>query len=132
MIKFFSIVTSCLILIQSLNINFNDIVQLNGLIEHSKFHSKTYGDNFFSFIGKHYGELKQEHSKQHQEEKKKHEQLPFNHQSCAHSSIDLVSIIYDIPLLKSLPITTNSSNFYYLELYSLFEKTPVFEPPKLA
>ena len=132
MIKFFSIVTSCLILIQSLNINFNDIVQLDELIEHSKFHSETYGDNFFLFITKHYGELKQEHSKEHQEEKKKHEQLPFNQQSCAHSSIDFVSIIYDIPLLKSLPITTNSSNFYYQEFYSLFEKTSVFEPPKLA
>jgi len=132
MIKFFSLVTSCLILIQSLNINFNDIVQLDELIEHSKFHSEAYGDNFFLFIAKHYGELKQEHSKEHQEEKKKHEQLPFNHQSCAHSSIDFVSIIYDIPLLKSLPITTNSSNFYYQELYSLFEKSSVFEPPKLA
>jgi len=129
-IKLFSILTSCLILIQSLNIDFKDIVQLDELIEHSKFHSDTYGDNFFSFIAKHYGELKQTHSKQHQEEKKEHEQLPFNHQSCAHTSLASVLIQTNIHLLKNEPIITN--NFYYQELYSLFEKTSVFQPPKYA
>lgn len=132
MIKLFSILTSCLILIQSLNIDFKDIVQLDELIEHSKFHSEAYGDNFFSFIAKHYGELKQEHSKQHQEEKKEHEQLPFSHLSCVHASVASVLIQANIQLLKSEPVSTNSSNFYYEELYSLFEKTSIFQPPKLA
>ncbi len=132
MIKLFSIATSCLILIQSLNIDINDIVQLDELIEHSNFHSEAYGDSFFSFIGKHYGELKQEHSKQHQEEKKEHEQLPFSHKSCAHASIDSVLIQTTFQLLKSEPITTNRSNFYYEELNSLFEKSSLFQPPQLA
>ena len=132
MIKLFSILTSCLILIQSLNIDYKDIVQLDELIEHSKFHSEAYGDNFLSFIAKHYGDLKQEHNKQHQEEKKEHEQLPFNHQSCAHASVASVFIPVNIQLLKSEPITTKDSNFYYLELNSLFEKTSVFQPPKYA
>ena len=119
-----------MILIQSFNIDFKDIVQLDELIEHSKFHSEAYGDNFFSFIAKHYGELKQEHNKQHQEEKKEHEQLPFNHQSCAHASVAFVLIQANIHLLKNEPIITN--NFYYQELYSLFEKTSIFQPPKFA
>ena len=132
MIKFFSILTSYLILIQSLNIDFKDIVQLDELIEHSKFHSETYGDNFFSFIAKHYGELKQEHNQQHEEEEKEHEQLPFNHQSCAHASVASVLIQSSIQLIKSEPVTTNRSNFYYQELHSLFEKPSIFQPPQLA
>jgi hypothetical protein len=129
-IKLFSILTSCLILIQSLNIDFKDIVQLDELIAHSKFHSETYGDNFFSFIDKHYGELKQEHSIKHHEEKKEHEQLPFDHQSCVHTSVASILIQANIHLLKNEPIIAN--NFYYQELYSLFEKTSVFQPPKYA
>ena len=132
MIKLFSILTSFLILIQSVNIDFKDIVQLDELIAHSKFHSEAYGDNFFSFIAKHYGELKQEHSEQHQEEKKEHEQLPFNHQSSGQISIVSAIIQPHTQILNNKPITTKSSNFYYQELHSLFEKTSVFQPPKFA
>ncbi len=52
-------------------------MQLDELIEHAQFHKQEYGDTFFVFPSKHYGELKAEHSKNHQEEQKDHEQLPF-------------------------------------------------------
>ena len=132
MLKISSILTACLVLIQSLNIDFNDIVQLDELIAHSKFHAETHGDNFLLFMVKHYGELKQEHNKQHQEEKKEHEQLPFNNQSSVHTALASVFTPTTIVVLKLEPIKTKRSLFYYQELHSLFEKSSVFQPPKYA
>ena len=84
--KLFSIFFSFLMLFQSVNINVCDISQIDEFIEHAQFHKEKYGDNFFVFISKHYGNLSVEHSKKHQEEKKEHENLPFNH------NIQLVSL----------------------------------------
>ena len=68
MTKIGSIAISLLILFQSFNIHLDDVIELDELIEHAQFHSAEYGDNFFVFISKHYGELKAEHNQQHQEE----------------------------------------------------------------
>ncbi|MCB0383730.1 MAG: hypothetical protein KDD05_10685, partial [Psychroserpens sp.] len=77
MSKMFAILLSCLILTQSLRLDYDDIIQMDDLIEHAQFHKAEYGDNFFVFISKHYGKLKDEHRKNHQDEEKEHEQLPF-------------------------------------------------------
>lgn len=47
MTKFTSILLTSLLLIQSLNISFEDISKLNVLLEHAKFHQEKYGDRSY-------------------------------------------------------------------------------------
>ena len=132
MIKLFSIVMSGLILIQSFDIAFNDIAQLDELLEHAQFHAEEYGDNIFVFISKHYGELKDQHDKDHKEEKKDHEKLPFqNHCSCAST----VAIVSDTDFLRidSLQIPEGMTpNFYYQPLTSSLHAKGLFQPPRIS
>jgi len=48
MSKLFAILLSFLILTQSLRIDYDDIIQMDELIEHAQFHKAEYGDNFLS------------------------------------------------------------------------------------
>ena len=82
-------------MLQSFGVHYDDIVQLDELIEHAQFHSEQYGDNMIVFLSKHYGELKADHQRDHQEEKKDHEKLPFNHSSTSHTCVaDVFISIY--------------------------------------
>ena len=63
--KLFSIVLASFILVQSFNIHLGDILKFDMLLDHAKMHKSKYGDNFFVFLSKHYGELKESHKKQH-------------------------------------------------------------------
>jgi hypothetical protein len=130
--KLFAISLSALMLIQSFNIGTDDILQLDELIEHAQFHKQEYGDGFFVFISKHYGQLKADHSKNHQEEEKDHEQLPFQCQGHTATVItflaqDLYSYSNDITLLN-----TTESNFHYLNLYHSLLDKELLQPPKHA
>jgi hypothetical protein len=130
--KLFAISLSALLLIQSFNIGTDDIMQLDELIEHAQFHEQEYGDDFFVFISKHYGELKAEHSKNHQEEQNDHEQLPFQCQGHAATVIAFISenqhsYSDDIEILD-----TTESNFQYLNLYHSLLDKELLQPPKQA
>ena len=116
-----------------MNIDFVDIVRFDELIEHARFHSEKYEDNFFTFISKHYGELKQDHNQEHQEEQPEHEKLPFEHQSCSqHAPSTYVLIPKQQTIAQPEEIGSNSNNFFYQETYSLFEQQQVFQPPQFA
>lgn len=131
MAKFISILMSCVIMTHSINIDLVDIIQLDEFIEHAQFHSEKYEDNFFVFISKHYGELKQDHNQQHQEEQPKHEKLPFEHQSSSqYASNTFVLLPADQLDFKPEVITDNSTNFFYQESFSSFEKQKIFQPPQ--
>ncbi|MDT7830035.1 hypothetical protein RQM65_15310 [Pricia sp. S334] len=122
---------SGLILIQSFDIAMEDIVQFDELLEHAEFHAEEYGDNIFVFISKHYGELKEQHNKDHQEEKKDHEKLPFqNHCSCS-STVAIVSDKYVVSL-TSFPNLDGETNFYYPALISSLHAIGRFQPPRSA
>lgn len=130
--KLIAIVLSGFILIQSFHLGAEDLLQIDELIEHAQFHKQEYGDSFFVFISKHYGELKTEHSKNHQEEQKDHEQLPFQCQG--HSTTIMASLphnncnafgVFDI-------ISISESDFYYLNLYSSLHEKELLQPPKQA
>ena len=132
MSKLFAISLSALLLIQSFNIGTDDLLQLDELIEHAQFHKQEYGDNFFVFLSKHYGELKAEHSKNHQEEQRDHEQLPFQCQGhtatvIAFLSQNLQSYSNDIEILD-----TTESNFHYLNLYHSLLDKELLQPPNQA
>ncbi len=133
MTKLVALFIASLLMIQSLNIRFDDLLELDQLIEHARFHTQEYGDNFFVFISKHYGELKAEHSRQHQEERKDHERLPFQHlnHTVALSAFILNQSNTDTSDTEfSLP--HNAPNFFYLDTYMSLEKEAPFQPPRLA
>lgn len=130
MLKLTSIAVSILILIQSFNIHFSDLIELDELIEHAQFHSAEYGDNFFVFISKHYGELKAEHNQEHQEEKEQHEQLPFQHQ-CQSTSLYAVVLnrLMETSNIVDLGIHSSTNYFYQVSYHSLSQEG-LFQPPR--
>lgn len=132
MLKLISIAISFLILIQSFNIHIDDIVEMDELMEHAQFHSEEYGDNFLVFISKHYGELKTEHSQNHQEEKEEHEQLPFQHQcQTAQLSAFVLNQIPDYPLEINL-VLPHESNYFYQASYHSLTQEGLLQPPRQA
>lgn len=132
MLKISSLTISLLILIQSFNIHFNDIAEMDELFEHAQFHAEEYGDNFLVFVSKHYGELKAEHSKKHTEEQKDHEQLPFQHQcQTASHSVFVLNKIIDYPLEIDVVIDRTSNYFYQVSYHSL-DQEGLFQPPRQA
>ena len=132
MSRLFAIFISSLILIQSIHVDYDDIVQIDELIEHAQFHKLEYGDNFFVFLSKHYGDLKEEHSKNHQEEQTDHEQLPFQ---CHDHMMSITAFVLDKKFSELPEITffeTEESNFYYQASLSSLHKKGLLQPPKHA
>jgi len=130
MSKLVVIFYSFLILIQSFNINIEDISKFSALMEHASYHQEMYGDNFFEFLSEHYGEQMSSHENKHKE----HEDLPFKdtHHVFAHiNTAFTLSSKTNISFLNQL-FTEIPLNFFYKETVSLFEKPAVFQPPKLA
>ncbi|WP_431133281.1 hypothetical protein [Psychroserpens mesophilus] len=132
MSKLFAILLSSLILLQSLRIEYNDIIQIDDLIEHAQFHKAEYGDNFFVFISKHYGELKDDHSKNHQEEEKDHDQLPFQ---CHDHIVTITAFVIQKCFLEIESVELlelKDSRFHYQSTLSTLHKKSLLQPPKLA
>lgn len=126
-IKLFSIFISSLILVQSFNIHFGDILKLTELMEHVELHKKKYGDGFTVFFSKHYGDLKQSHK----EEEKDHSHPPINHDFSSQLQASFVINIISFSLASTQIIKTYT-NFHYLDMLSVFEKQKIFQPPQIA
>ncbi len=130
--KLFSILLSSLIMLQSFGVHYDDIVQLDELIEHAQFHSNQYGDNMIVFLSKHYGELKADHQRDHQEEKKDHEKLPFNH-SVSHTCVaDVFISTYKSDLNVIEFSDYKSANFYYQAPTSSLHTQGILQPPRIS
>lgn len=128
----FAISLSILVFFQSVGIGMSDFFMLNDLVEHAQFHSKEYGDDYFTFFEKHYGALKAEHLKSHKDENSQHEKLPFQHNNCNHLITEVVVLGYDFSLKKSVISYTTKPHFYYQDLYFFLERTSIFQPPQTA
>jgi hypothetical protein len=118
---------------QSFHVIVEDILQLDELLEHAQFHKQEYGDNFFVFLSKHYGELKLDHSKNHQEEQPEHEQLPFQCQG--HSSTFIAYLQFNSSsFFKGIEVLNSKSeaNFHYLNLYASLHEEAQLQPPRHA
>ncbi|MFK7783156.1 hypothetical protein [Psychroserpens sp.] len=130
MSKLLAILLSSLILMQSLRIDYDDIIQIDELIEHAQFHKVEYGDNFLVFLSKHYGELKEDHSKNHLEEKKEHEQLPFQ---CHDQTLTITAFVMQDVFLEletvELP-ELKDSRFHYQSSLSKKKKKGLLQPPR--
>lgn len=121
-----------LILFQGMHLGINDLVQIDELIEHARFHQEQYGDNFFVFLSKHYGELKAEHEKNHQEEVPEHEQLPFQYST----QTGMVLAVFDHTASWDITLSTQPSRS---DINSIYRDSPsdpfsrgVFQPPQFA
>jgi len=127
--KLFSILLSGFILAQSMNIQVKDVYKFNELVEHFQFHADNYGDDVFVFFSKHYGELKDKHSENHQKED--HNQLPFS-QNINFNSLTVFFLNKTKFAIAEKLIISQTSNFYYLENYTSIERSDIFQPPKYA
>ncbi|HLV91627.1 MAG TPA: hypothetical protein VKX34_00780 [Aequorivita sp.] len=127
-----SISLSLLVFFQSIGFGVADIFMMSDLVEHAKYHSEEYGDDFLTFFEKHYGELRAEHQQNQKEEKSQHEKLPFQHNSCNHLMAEVIVIGYEFPLKKSVVTSTVNQHFYYQDLYSFLERASIFQPPQFA
>lgn len=132
MSRLITIVFSGLILIQSFQIGMEDLMQLDELFEHAQFHKQEYGDDFFVFLSKHYGDLKAEHSKNHKEEQSDHEELPFQ---CQGHSLVILAVLESTEFEASnqvdVPVSSKAT-FHYSNLYSLLNKEEILQPPRHA
>ena len=118
-------------LFQSINIDMDDLIQLDELLEHSQFHKEQYGDSFFVFVSKHYGELKAEHSQRHQEQQDDHDELPFSHHSCAHhATTDYIATAFAVPIRKTEPQLARKNQFFYQLPSGTLFSSGIFQPPK--
>ncbi len=123
---------SFLVFFQSVGIGISDVFMLTDLVEHAKYHSETYGDDFLTFFEKHYGALRAEHEKNKQEENHDHEKLPFQHNNCNHLLTEVVLVAYEFPLKKSEISYPQKHHSYYQDFYSFLNKSNIFQPPKTA
>ncbi len=127
-----SISLSAILLLQGFNFGLPDLLRVGDLLEHASFHAENHGDSFAVFLSKHYGELKDQHNREHQEEEKEHEKLPFNHQACAHSFTGFVLTNSSFDTLKFSVIIVKSPIFFYENPYSSPEDSGIFQPPRVA
>ena len=119
-----------LIFFQGINLQFNDLVELDALVEHYQFHVESHGDDIFSFLSKHYGTERDSHNMAHQEEQKQHEQLPFQNQGQAYQP--LVLLFGQAPQIVARTEAPREPNglFHYLDTYSHLWGDGLFQPPK--
>lgn len=127
-----SISLSAILLLQGFNFGLSDLMRVGDLLEHANFHADTYGDSFTVFLSKHYGELKEQHNREHQEEEKEHEKLPFNNQACACSFPGFVFTNINFEPLKISVLSVSTPIFFYENSYSSPGESGIFQPPRIA
>jgi len=132
MSKLLSIPLSILILFQSFNIHMEDVLKLKEVIVHFQLHKERYGDGIIVFISKHYGNLKESHKQQHQEEEKEHHHPPIHHDCSTQISSVFVLLVHSFYIERPTNDVEKTTNFYYQDKFSTFEKSTIFQPPKLA
>lgn len=131
--KLTAFILSITMLIQGMSITYNDILNLDEFIEHAKFHQEHHGDNFFEFLSKHYGELKEQHSEEHQEEQSEHEQLPFQNEfRCCLDFSRIASNFTEINFDFTSFFIEKKSVFHYQNIYTSPDKLGLFQPPRNA
>ena len=132
MAKVIALFFAFMILSQSASAYFGTLQDFNVLIEHAKVHSEEYGDNFFVFLSKHYGDMKDHHSHDEPERENQHEDLPFNHNGASHPPITLNKSILAFSLIWTELPTDKKSIFSYQNLYSSPYTSGILQPPQNA
>ena len=111
-------------LLQSLHLSLEDVVKMPELVEHYQEHKLEYGDNFISFLNKHYGSEKESHKSEDSE----HEDLPFHqhHHFCVDLKVD-VPLIFQLNTIES----AESKHFFvYTDPNTTKISHSIHQPPK--
>jgi len=129
MLKSLAIFIAGLILLQSFDLELEEISKISTLVAHAQMHADEYGDSFVDFIEKHYGKLREEHRNADHN----HDQLPYQkHQhKCIHYHF---AFVFPEPLLlpEGRDFVSIPLNFIYKEPYTSFVASAVFQPPRNA
>lgn len=133
--KLTAFVFSLLIMVQSMGIGYNDLLQLDELLDHAAYHQQQYGDSFFTFLSKHYGDQKEAHHQDHQDEEEQHSELPFQHQQFQQqvNSVFLVALSSS-KVLPSSSYDTNGADRIFFYSFAEYDshRQDVFQPPRPA
>lgn len=132
--KVIAIFIAILFLLQSSQICFEDFQRIDALVQDAQLHQTKYGDDFFTFLSKHYGELKESHKEQHQQEEQEHGHKHPPLSGDCHTQVQPVVVWQvQIPFLEVIYHQIEvTQNFHYLDLHSTFEKPSFFQPPRFA
>lgn len=128
--KFVVTYLASLILFQGIFANTDIIFEISELTEDYQLHQIKYGDDFTTFISKHFGDLKESHKEQHQKEHKEHEHPVQNTGSSL--QVDFTLLAFSFTDKSIIEYDASASNFNYIDLHSTFEKQKVFQPPRIA
>lgn len=124
-----SVFLSILIGLQSLNISVADILSLDDLIDHAVLHKKEFGDSFFQFIVKHYGDERLAHEQQSNHQNS-HEKLPFQN-NITLSIVFTILPTNDLVLLdKNQSQEQSSPSFFYISPSGDLYISGIFQPPR--
>lgn len=123
-----SILLIGLLLLQTSDISFDDIIKVKNLYEHASYHKKQYGDSFWQFLSEHYGNK----TTQHQNKHKEHKNLPLKHvQDGLHINASFTTYACSFNLQSIISLNTNAG-FFYQESYTFHKKISIFQPPRFA
>lgn len=122
-------ILASLILIQTISLDLRELVKIQDLIEHANYHNERYGDDFFTFLSKHYGDLKKAHQENRQNERKDHDQLPFH--QLDHVQLSLFDIEKDSGTHDEFEYQVNHRFYYRNDYHHLFSKE-LLQPPRTA
>ena len=99
------------------------------LLEDYQIHKTNYGDDFKTFLSKHFGKLREKHQKQH---KKEHQEHQHHNTNEVHIQLEFVCFD-DIEIVSPKEIIfSKKNNFHYKDLFSTFEKQKIFQPPRFV
>ena len=127
-----SIMLSALVLLQGLNVQMKDVLEVDALFRHLEYHLSSEGDDFYSFLEKHYGSQKFDHEHKGQSDDQNHEKLPFKDK--AHQNSNNVVMVLTSNTSRDLVASTISSrsNFYHEDNYSYLQQKDFFQPPRIS
>lgn len=113
-----------------MNITLADVLKIDDLIEHARFHSEELGDDWYAFFQLHMGSDKEEHL--HHEHQDQHENLPFH--DYVTSTVLPVVILQEKQdiLVKNVQLKKEKAESIYVEHYSFLANSDIFQPPKQA
>ncbi len=125
-----ALLLGCLMLLQGMDVSVNDLLQLDNLVQHARYHREHHGDSLWVFLAHHYGHRGIGH--QHQgEEGDDHEQLPFQTSQAQVIVLDKTNYPYtgfqftEVPDQQVCPV-------YHPEFYNMLLRPRIFQPPRLT
>ncbi len=126
-----ALVLSFFLLLQGMDISVNDLLRLDDLLEHARYHRDQDGDSIWVFLARHYGHQGIDH--QHQGDgEQDHKKLPFQAGNSPFSQvIALVNTDYPKTVLDSPETPQSTQNLeYHKGFYDLLRLQRIFQPPR--